>query len=129
MCTSGNTQPAQGGIQGLLAKAPDPLHISNGGGGLDPLNLAGSPAPLPTAVTAGPELPPDPITGEDLDRIAYDQQTIQRRLQTMYGRQSTILTGPGGLGATKQPAGAGNSTAAAPTLLGMGLTPAPRPGI
>lgn len=37
-----NNTPAKGGITGLLAKAPDPLGISNGGGGLDPLNLMGS---------------------------------------------------------------------------------------
>lgn len=56
---SNNTQPAQGGIEGLLAKAPDPLGLSNGGGGLDPLNLMGHPAAppgVPTTLTnsAGP---------------------------------------------------------------------------
>lgn len=44
---SQNTQPAKGGIEGLLAKVPDPLGISNGGGGMDPLNLMGSPTPPP----------------------------------------------------------------------------------
>lgn len=53
----GNTQPAQGGITGFLAKAPDPLGISNGGGGLDPFNLMGSPAPGPTAPDTLPTLP------------------------------------------------------------------------
>lgn len=56
---STNTQPAQGGIEGLLAKAPDPLGLSNGGGALDPLNLMGHPAAppgVPTTLTnsAGP---------------------------------------------------------------------------
>lgn len=41
MCTPHQGGTAQGGLTGLLAKAPDPLHLSNGGGGLDPLNLAG----------------------------------------------------------------------------------------
>lgn len=117
MCTASNNQPAQGGIQGFLAKAPDPLHISNGGGGLDPLNLFGSVKP-PT-LAPGPENPPDAISAEQLNEINYDQNLVRQRMLTAQGQQSTILTGPTGLAANPLGAGLGKAGVAAPkTLLG-----------
>lgn len=111
MCT-GATDPVSGKSAGTILENANMQHGVNAW--LDPGGFFLKPpqAPLPEPPPTGPNI-------NQLNAINYYQQQMRQRLQTQQGQQSTILTGPTGLGKSPLLPGMGNATAGAAKLAGV----------